>query len=106
MAGKLSFIVGLGAGYVLGTRSGRERYEQITAKAQQLWRDPRVQETAGQARHVVQEKAGQAGQVVMEKAASATSSSGEGAGKRANSPPRATEPTRAGSAGTVPGKLP
>ncbi len=74
MAGKLSFLVGLGAGYVLGARSGRERYEQIAQKAQQLWRDPRVQERAGHAGQVVHEKAGQAGQVVKSKVASATSS--------------------------------
>jgi hypothetical protein len=27
--GKLGFFVGFGAGYVLGSRAGRERYEQI-----------------------------------------------------------------------------
>jgi len=42
-------------------------------KAQQLWRDPRVQEKAGQAQHLVQEKAGQAGQIVKEKVAAASS---------------------------------
>ena len=26
---RLSFIAGFGAGYVLGSRAGRERYEQI-----------------------------------------------------------------------------
>jgi hypothetical protein len=76
MAGKLSLLVGFGAGYVLGARSGRERYDQIADKAQQLWRDPRVQERAGHAQQVVQEKTSQAGQMVKEKAASASSSNG------------------------------
>ena len=76
MARKLSLLIGLGAGYVLGTRSGRERYDQMMRKAQQLWRDPRVQEKAGQAQHLVQEKAGEAGQVVKDKVSSATSSHG------------------------------
>lgn len=33
MKGKILFIAGLGVGYVLGTRAGRERYEQIKAAA-------------------------------------------------------------------------
>jgi hypothetical protein len=61
MAGKLSFLVGLGAGYVLGARSGRERYDQIAGKAQELWSDPRVQEKAQQAQGVVKNKVGASG---------------------------------------------
>ena len=71
MAGKLKLLVGFGTGYVLGTRAGRERYDQIAGKAQELWRDPRVQEKAGQAQQVVKEKADQAQQVVKEKAGQA-----------------------------------
>ena len=83
MAGKLSFLVGLGAGYVLGTRSGRERYEQIAGKAQELWRDPRVQEKAGQAQQLVKEKAGDAGSMVAHKVAEKTSSGDVGTGPAA-----------------------
>jgi hypothetical protein len=71
MAGKLKLLVGFAAGYVLGARAGRERYEQIAGKAQELWRDPRVQEKAGQAQQVVKEKAGQAQQVAKQKAGQA-----------------------------------
>jgi SLT domain-containing protein len=81
MAGKLSFIVGLGAGYVLGARSGRERYDQIAAKAEELWRNPRVQEKADQPQQVVQEKAGQAGQAVKNKVSSTGSATGTDAHK-------------------------
>lgn len=70
MSGKLSFLAGLGVGYVLGARAGRERYDQIAGKAQQVWQDPRVQQKAEQAGHLVQEKAGQAGHAVKEKIAS------------------------------------
>jgi SLT domain-containing protein len=76
MAGKLSFLVGLGAGYVLGTRSGRERYDQIAAKAQDWWRSPSVQEKAGQAQELVREKADLAGQRLKEKATSASPADG------------------------------
>ena len=34
MKGKILFVVGLGVGYVLGTRAGRERYEQIKQAAE------------------------------------------------------------------------
>jgi len=67
MAGKISFLVGFGAGYVLGTRSGRQRYEQIASKAQAVWRDPRVQEKAGRAQQLVKAKASDAGAKVGEK---------------------------------------
>jgi hypothetical protein len=58
MAGKMSFAVGMGVGYVLGTRSGRERYDQIAGKAQELWQNPRVQEKAGQVREAVSSRSG------------------------------------------------
>ncbi|WKR20614.1 hypothetical protein [Actinomyces israelii] len=33
MASKLPFIIGLGAGYVLGTRAGRAQYERLKSAA-------------------------------------------------------------------------
>lgn len=66
---KLSFLAGFGAGYVLGARAGRERYDQIADKAQGVWRDPRVQEKADQAQHLVKEKVSEAGSKVSEQVA-------------------------------------
>jgi hypothetical protein len=57
MTGKLTVLAGFGAGYVLGAKAGRERYEQIAGKAQEWWRDPRVQQKAGQAQQLVKDKA-------------------------------------------------
>lgn len=37
MRGKVGLVIGLAAGYVLGTRAGRERYEQIKAQALKVW---------------------------------------------------------------------
>lgn len=68
---KLGILVGLGAGYVLGARAGRQRYEQIRSRAQGVWRDPRVQRQAHAAQDVVQEKAAQAAGTVQETAAHA-----------------------------------
>lgn len=44
-------------GYVLGTRAGRERYEQIKAGAQRVSRDPRVRAKAKEAGDAVRENA-------------------------------------------------
>jgi hypothetical protein len=44
---RMSFLAGLAAGYVLGTRDGRERYEQITRLARQVADHPTVQQTVG-----------------------------------------------------------
>ena len=46
MKGKILLVVGLGIGYVLGTRAGREQYDKIKATAQKFWNDPRVQKLA------------------------------------------------------------
>jgi hypothetical protein len=46
---KLSFIAGFGAGYVLGARAGRERYEQIRKSWDNAKDDPRLQGLAGMA---------------------------------------------------------
>ena len=67
MKGKAALLVGMAAGYVLGTRDGRERYEQIKGQANRLWNDPKVQEKAGQAQDLVKEKA----PIVKEKASDA-----------------------------------
>jgi hypothetical protein len=48
MKGKIGLVVGLGAGYVLGTRAGRERYEQIKTQWLKVWNLDPVQERVGQ----------------------------------------------------------
>ena len=47
MRGKLMFLTGLAAGFVLGSRAGREKYEEIRANAKKVWENPTVQEAAG-----------------------------------------------------------
>lgn len=41
---KILLLAAAGAGYVLGARAGRERYDEIADRANKLWTDPRVQE--------------------------------------------------------------
>ncbi len=57
MKGKILFLTGLGLGYVLGTRAGRERYEQIKAAAGRFWNDPRVQRQVDTVGAYVKDKA-------------------------------------------------
>jgi hypothetical protein len=57
MKAKAALIIGAAAGYVLGAKAGKERYEQIREGAVRLWRDPRVQEKTAQAQDMVRESA-------------------------------------------------
>src|SRR5829696_4299815 len=44
---RLTFLVGLGAGYVLGARAGRERYDQLMRSFREAKEQPAVQSAAG-----------------------------------------------------------
>ena len=57
MRGKLALVVGLATGYVLGTRDGRARYEQIKSQATRVMQDPRVREKAAHAGDLAKSKA-------------------------------------------------
>jgi hypothetical protein len=46
---KLSFLAGFGAGYVLGAKAGRERYEQIQKAWANAKENPQLQGVAGMA---------------------------------------------------------
>lgn len=56
MRGKILFLTGMGVGYVLGAKAGRERYTQIKRTASTLWSDPRVQQRVDQVEDFVKEK--------------------------------------------------
>ena len=49
LVAKLSFLAGFGAGYVLGSKAGRERYEEIRRGYARAKDDPRLQSLAGMA---------------------------------------------------------
>jgi hypothetical protein len=68
MMKKMSLLVAGGIGYVLGTRAGRERYEQIKNLAVKVKDNPTVQEKAHQATDVAKAQA----PVVKEKITNAT----------------------------------
>ncbi len=64
MLRKTTILAAAGIGYVLGTRAGRERYEQIVSAFDGVRSNPQVQKAAAQA----QDYAAQQAPVVKEKA--------------------------------------
>jgi hypothetical protein len=51
--GKMGFFVGFGAGYVLGSKAGRERYEQLRRLYENLVSSNAIQEATGKAKGAV-----------------------------------------------------
>jgi hypothetical protein len=50
MAGNLKLLAGLAAGYILGARAGRERYERIAEATRRLAERPEIRELTGKVR--------------------------------------------------------
>ncbi|MER6503100.1 YtxH domain-containing protein [Streptomyces sp. NPDC001455] len=64
---RLTFIAGLAIGYVIGTRAGRERYEQMKKSARQFAQNPAVRNTAESAAQTGRDLAGRAYHSVSDK---------------------------------------
>lgn len=69
-----TFLAGAAVGYVLGARAGREQYDQLRGKAQDLWNDPRTQEKLHDVGETIKDKAPDVG-------SAAASAAGTVAGK-------------------------
>ena len=74
---KISLLAAAAAGYVLGARAGRERYEQIKTGAQKLARDPRVQAAGQKAQDAVATQAAHAAEVAKDKVTDAASTAAD-----------------------------
>lgn len=83
MKGKIGLVVGLGVGYVLGTRAGRERYDQIKTQWLKVWNLDPVQAQVSKVKGFAKEQAAAVpqalwkGAVKVVKAASADGTPGE-----------------------------
>ncbi|MER6567939.1 YtxH domain-containing protein [Streptomyces sp. NPDC001093] len=64
---RLTFVAGLALGYVLGTRAGRERYEQLKKSARRIAQNPAVRNTAETAAQQGRQYAGKAFHTVSHK---------------------------------------
>ncbi|MFE6846333.1 YtxH domain-containing protein [Streptomyces sp. NPDC057686] len=75
---KVTFVVGLALGYVLGTRAGRERYEQMKKSARGIAQNPAVRNAAESAGQTGREYAGKAFAAVSDKVGNAVPASVSG----------------------------
>lgn len=66
MKGKILFVAGLGLGYLLGTRAGREKYDELKAAALKVWNDPRVQKQVDAVEDFVKDKAPEVAEFVSD----------------------------------------
>jgi hypothetical protein len=56
MKKKLMFVLGAAAGYVIGTRTGRQGYEKLKTQVGEVWQKPAVQDGLSKAESFVEEK--------------------------------------------------
>ena len=108
MRGKILFATGLAVGYVLGTRAGRERYEQLKAAASGFWNNPRVQRRVDQVEDFVKEKAPEVAEFVSDGAKKVVDQvTGRGAAKKpaakSAAKPAASKPAASKPAASKPG---
>jgi hypothetical protein len=101
MRGKILLVVGLGVGYVLGTRAGREKYDELVARVQKVWNDPRVQKQANNVGEFVKDKAPDVADFVVSNVKKATtrnrSTAATPAAKTAAKPATRSSSTRSAS---------
>jgi len=64
---KFGLVVGLGLGYVLGTRAGRERYEQIKEQASKIRQSPAVSKPMDSASEKIAEAVRRGGEAATDK---------------------------------------
>ncbi len=98
MRGKVLFALGLGVGYIFGTRAGRARYNQIKSAALKVWNDPRVQEQVTVATEFVKDKAPEVVDFVSANAKKVAAKVDEARGTK----PATSKPAAAKSATTKP----
>lgn len=113
MKGKVLFVVGLGAGYVLGARAGRARYEQIKSAWLKVWGSPVVQKQVHTVQDFTADRIGDLGdavtanlkravtktKVASKSAASKVSNDDESAAGTGSGTVRASRETTSGKAG-------
>ena len=68
MKKRLVLLAGIGIGFVLGSRAGRQSYENLKRQATNMWNDPKVQDGIDTAREQIEEKAPVVAQAVKDKA--------------------------------------
>jgi hypothetical protein len=73
MKGKLLFVAGVAAGYVVGARAGRQAYDSIKVKVQTARENPQVQNVVAKAKDLAEQKVPKLAGVVTGAAVTASS---------------------------------
>jgi len=74
---KIPLLAAVAAGYVLGARAGRERYEQIRSGARKITGDPRIQAATQKAQDAVATQASHVAEVAKDKVSDAASTAAD-----------------------------
>ncbi len=74
---KLSLLAAAAAGYVLGARAGRQRYEQIASTARKVADNPKVQRVAHRAQDAATQQAAAAAEAAKDRVSSAASTAAD-----------------------------
>ena len=74
---KRPLLAAAAVGYVLGSRAGRERYEQIKSSARRVSQNPKVQEVAHKAQDVATQQAAAAAELAKDKVGPVVSSAAD-----------------------------
>ena len=108
MRGKILFVAGLGLGYLLGTRAGREKYDELKAAALKVWNDPRVQKQVDAVEDFVKDKAPEVAEFVsdgakniVDKVSGKSTASGKSAAKKPATTRSATGSKPSGSSSSA-----
>ncbi len=100
MRGKLVLLVGIGIGYVLGARAGRERYEEIKRAVGRFWNDPRVTKQVHNVEQFAKDKAPEVVDFIGDQAKKVIQRSPSGSAKPAATTKKASSTKATSSAST------
>jgi len=98
MKGKIAFVLGAAVGYVLGSRAGRRRYEQIKRGAQTVWNTEPVQKGVGAVKGAIDERADEMKAFIRRASSDAFANIAKQAAPQPQQKPEAATPSSGGDA--------
>jgi hypothetical protein len=101
--GKIIFVLGVATGYVVGTRVGRQGYENLKRQANEVWHSPTVRKTVADAGEFARDKIPVVGDFVAGLTQEASVQVDDAAHKHLASDTAATDGSTEGDAATPDG---
>lgn len=103
---KFTLLLGLAAGYVIGTAQGRGQFEKMKNSAQDLWQRPQVQDTVKKVDDFVAQKAPGLHDMVSKSDASSTNGDAASDTTTSFEPAGSTSSTSGSASDTTDGTTP